>query len=99
MKFFKNTIIATIILLPLTVSCVAAKKDYQDQAGGVFNYQLNFDSKGEIVVRDAEGNIIKGVRDERPIKRIIGVKTFTVIEGEGSHFIWIRGYKYYIPYH
>lgn len=68
-----------IIILPLTTSCFAAKKDDQDKAGGVLSLQLDFDSKGEFVfvVRDAKGSILEGVQDERPITKINRVKTFT----------------------
>lgn len=61
-------------------------------------YSITLHSNGDLTVMDEKGRRLEGVTDDRPIKRIRGVKTLTVIEGEGSHFIIIGGKKYYLPH-
>jgi len=63
-----------------------------------FNYSINLQSNGDMTVRNAKGQALKGVVDDRPIKRIRSVKTLTIIEAEGSHFIIINGRRYYLPH-
>jgi hypothetical protein len=67
-------------------------------------YELMFNSNGDIEVCDASKNIVPGKPAEFPEKasQIYGVKTITIVEAEGSHYIivYVNGVpkKYYLPH-
>ena len=81
----------TLLILILTPS-LGLSANYE------YYYTVEFNSLGEITVKDGTGRILDGVIDGKPITRINAVKNLTIIEAEGSHFIIINGKKYYLPH-
>ena len=59
----------------------------------VFDYGLLLESSGAIKLLDKDGDPIKiKVLPEPPrIKYVRNVRTLTIVEAEGSNFIWIDG--------
>jgi hypothetical protein len=87
-KWFAYLLVSSIGLVPLVACSKEAPKDKK----GRFAYSLSFDEKGLPVVLDAKGKPIPPKKVEGPVdaKKIVRVRTISVIDVEGSHFILIE---------
>lgn len=58
----------------------------------VFNYTLQLGPDGNIKILDENGKPLKdqGTRKSPRIKRVLNVRTLTIIEAEGSHWIYVK---------
>lgn len=56
-----------------------------------FSYTLTFDPNGVPEVKDAKGNTIQAKKVELPLKatKIVRVRTASIMDVEGSHYILI----------
>ncbi|MCU7934647.1 MAG: hypothetical protein KZQ99_07180 [Candidatus Thiodiazotropha sp. (ex Dulcina madagascariensis)] len=57
-----------------------------------FNYTLELKPDGKIKIKDSSGKILKskGVTKHPKIKKIIDVRTLTIIEAEGCQWIYLK---------
>lgn len=87
-KWFAYLLVSSIGLVPLAACSKEPPKDKKDK----FAYTLSFDAKGLPVVLDAKGKPIPPRKVEGPVnaKKIVRVRTISVIDVEGSHFILIE---------
>jgi hypothetical protein len=90
-----------ISVLPLTACSKEPSKGQPVQG----DYSLRIGATGMPEVLDAKGRLVKGHEVKPPVeaKNILNVKTFTVMEVQGSHFILfsINGtlYRYDLPHY
>lgn len=81
-------------LLALSVSVIplsACSKEQSKDHPAPFSYKLSFDENGVPIVLDQKGNALPLRKVDGPVgaKKILRVRTFSVIEVEGSHFILV----------
>lgn len=74
----------------------------QSPCGGYqFNYTLNIDANGRFQVIDKTGRVAEAREVSGPLdaKRIMRVRTLSIVEVEGSHYlvIMLDGVLYEIP--
>jgi hypothetical protein len=95
-KWFSYLLVLCIGYIPLTACSKEPPKNQKDR----FSYTLSFDAKGNPTVLDANGKPIPAQRVDGAVdaKKIVRVRTISVIDVEGSHYILINigGYLYKI---
>ena len=86
-KLLSCLLVSSIGLIPLT----ACSKEPLQSKKDPYSYTLSIDAKGLPVVLDAKGIALPAERVEGPVnaKKIVRVRTFSVIDVEGSHYILI----------
>ena len=86
-KWFSYLLVLGIGYMPLTACSKEPSRNNKDR----LSYTLSFDAKGMPVVLDAKGNPIppKKVEGAVDARKIVRVRTMSVIDVEGSHFILI----------
>lgn len=86
-KFLSCMLISSIGLMPL--AACSKEKPYENKDR--FSYTVKIDSKGMPVVLDAKGKEIPANEVKLPVdaKKIVRVRTFSVMDVEGSHYILI----------
>ena len=86
-KILTCLLASSIGLMPLAACSKEKTQDKKDR----FSYTLSIDPKGLPVVLDSRGNSIPAKKIEPPVdaKKIVRVRTFSVIDVEGSHYILI----------
>jgi hypothetical protein len=86
-KWFAYLLVSCIGLVPLAACSKETPKDKKDR----FSYSLSFDEKGLPVVLDAKGKPIPPKKVEGPVdaKKIVRVRTISIIDVVGSHYILI----------
>lgn len=87
-KFLSCLLFSSIGLMPLAACSKEKPQDKKDR----FSYALSFDAEGLPMVLDARGKSFPAKKVEPPIdaRKIVRVRTFSVIDVEGSHFILIQ---------
>lgn len=86
-NWFSCLLALSIGFIPLAACSKEPPKDDKNK----FSYNLSFDATGLPVVLDQKGIAIAPRKVDGPVgaKKIVRVRTFSVIEVEGSHFILI----------
>ena len=98
-KFLSCLLVSSIGLMPLAACSKEPPKGKKDP----YSYTLSIDAKGLPAVLDPKGIALPAERVEGPVnaKKIVRVRTFSVIDVEGSHFILIdiggKVYKINLP--
>lgn len=89
------------VLLMTCASIAACAKEPPATHPYRFNYTTTLDSKGNLTVLDARGKPIPAKRIDGPLsaKKIVRVRTMSILEIEGSHYlaIIVDGVAYQIP--
>jgi len=87
-KLLSCLLVSSIGFIPLAACSKEKPKDKKDP----FSYTLSIDAKGLPVVLDAKGNPIPPKRVEGSVdaKKVLRIRTFSVIDIEGSNFILIE---------
>jgi hypothetical protein len=85
--FLSCLLVSSIGFMPLTACSKEKPTDKKDP----FSYTLSIDAKGLPVILDAKGNPIpsKLVEGSVNAKKVVRVRTFSVIDVEGSHYVLI----------
>ena len=102
MKFMRNTRLSSSLLV-LLMGCVSlsacATPPKHDQSQ--FSYTVSLDADGNLTVLDRYRKPVKAQKISGPVdaKKIVRVRSITIIEVEGSHFleIVIDGTPYKVP--
>ena len=100
-KWFSYLLVLCIGYIPIAACSKEPPKDPKDQ----FSYTLSLDAQGNPTVLDARGKPVPPKRVEGPVdaRKIVRVRTMSVIDVEGSHYILfqINGtmYRFDLPHY
>jgi len=98
-KLMSCLLVSSIGFMPLLACSKEPPKGKKD----LFSYTLSIDAKGTPMVLDAKGNPLPAKLVEGPVnaKKVVRIRTFSVIDVEGSHFVLIdiggKLYQIYLP--
>ena len=86
-KLLSCLLVSSIGFIPLAACSKEPPKGKKDP----YSYTLTIDAKGLPVVVDPKGIALPAKKVEFPVdaKKILRVRTFSIIDVEGSHFILI----------
>lgn len=86
-KILTCLLVSSIGFMPLAACSKEKTPNKEDR----FSYTLSIDPKGLPVVLDSRGKSIPAKKIEPPVdaRKIVRVRTFSVIDVEGSHYILI----------
>lgn len=86
-KFLSCLLVSSLGFIPLAACSKEKPSAQKDQ----FSYTLTIDTKGVPAVKDARGNLIQAKKVDLPLKatKIVRVRTVSVMDVEGSHYILI----------
>lgn len=86
-KLLSCLLVTSIGFIPITACSKEPPKGKKDP----FSYTLSIDAKGIPVILDPKGFAIPSKPVEGPVnaKKVVRVRTFSVIDVEGSHFVLI----------
>ena len=87
-KLLSCLLVSSIGFIPLAACSKEPPKGKKDP----FSYTVSIDAKGLPVVVDSEGVSLPAKEVKLPLdaKKLVRVRTFSVIDVEGSHFILIQ---------
>lgn len=101
MNKLKVFTLGLLALTTATVSLGALAKDQPLDKPYRFAYTAGVDANGTLKVLDAKGKPLPMKRIDGPLraKRIVKMRTLTIVEVEGSHYlaIMLDGVPYQIP--